>query len=181
MPMTAAASQPVQASIPAVGREHESVDRWFLTADPGAQVVYYSGAFLPRHDPAVRAARRLIDMGLVLPFQVRRGPALFDYCLTRRRNADAPVSRGRVQVERQGVEDEARQLLAVLRRLANMGQPCPTNSVLADKAQLKDADAVRYRLKQLETAGDIRVTWSSDSIRVVRICASGRCTSRSSN
>lgn len=154
---------------------------WVRRAEPGQRLVYFTGSALIQSLDVVKEARRLEAVGAVLLTQQRRVDRLFDYQVTRRRNADRPIpARGGI---RQGgrptalVDEESERLLAVLRRLASFARPCPTNAELAKLAALKDGEAVRYRLGLLEKGGRIRIGGPAEGPRVVTIVASGRSTS----
>lgn len=164
----------------------DAVKEWARRARPGEVLVYYSGAFLVKAMPAVRAADALIAAGEVIPIQKKLGPGRYDYSIQKRRNAERQLSAGALggsaTARRVGVAvdgEELERLMAVLRRLANFRLPCPVNAELARLAQLKDAEAARYRLKLAEEQGLIRVRVPTPGAqRVVTIIASGRSTAR---
>lgn len=159
----------------------EAVEEWARKARPGETLVYHSGAFLVKSLAAVRAADALIERGEAIPVQVRIGPGQFDYCLQKRANAERQLSAGAINGRKVGSAidaEEYEQLLAVLRRLANFKQACPSNKELARLAELKDAESVRYRLTQLSIAGVIAVRTPPQGVRVVTIVASGRSTAK---
>lgn len=175
------ASRPAESAVSAA-----ALHEWVRRAEPGQRFVYFTGQALIRALEVVKAARALHDRGEVLLTQQRRGDGCFDYQVTRRRNAEPPASsRGRAAAadeRRDGArtEWETEQLMAVLRGLASRREACPTNRELAEKALLKDAESVRYRLNLLSIAGRIRVAAMPDGSRVVTIVSSGQSTGRAS-
>lgn len=157
------------------------VTDWFRRALPGEALAYFTGRYLVKDDPRVKAADRLIAAGLVLAVQQKLGAGVYEYRIVKRRNAEpAPLSRAGVEEKapKTHTDDESEQLIAVLRLLANRGQMCPTNAALADLACLKDAESARYRLNQLSIAGRISVVTPPQGPRVVTIVSSGRSTAR---
>jgi len=159
------------------------VCEWSAAALPGDKLIYHSGGFLPRSE-AVAEVRRLESIGEILFVQSRIAPGQVDYIAIKRRNAEArglPAASPRTEYRGVDVETEegAEALLAVLRRLANLGRTCPTNRELAELAILKDAESVRYRMGLLSAAGRIEVATPQQGARVVTICSSGRKTARS--
>ncbi len=171
----------------------EAVEHFGRTALPAETMVYFSGQWLVQSDPAVRAARRLIDLGLAIPTQKRLGPGLYDYYLTKRRNAEAtPISRGQIEPTRRGdaaalrhaqgdrndIAEDCAKLMAVLRGLVARGAVCPPDAELAARAFIGSKDAVRYRLNLLQANGRINLATTADGSRVVTIVASGRSTAR---
>lgn len=157
----------------------EAVEEWARRARPGDTFVYHSGGFLVKSLPAVTAARSLVDRGEALFFQRKLGPGQYDYCIQKRANAERQLSAGQLAGRQVGTaidQEEYDQLMAVLRRLANFKLPCPTNRELAEMAELKDAESVRYRLTQLSIAGVIGVRTPPQGPRVITITASGRST-----
>jgi hypothetical protein len=151
---------------------------WLKRAAPGQKCCYFTGAALP---PAWREATApAIAGGAVLPFQQRRADRRLDYCLVKRRNAGSagpPAARGAVRRSNghsgaRTVDEEAEWLMAVLRRLAAEGRACPDNAALAELAVLKDAEAVRYRLRLLADGGRIKVG-EVNGRRVITIIATG--------
>lgn len=168
----------------------QAVEHWAKAARPGERFVYFTGPALVRSLPVVDAVERLKMLGEVLTVQQRRGPHLFDYLVIKRRNVEPPplsaaavgargssVSRpGHPTGASQSLSDDLEDLMAVLRRHANLGRECPSNAELARLAGLKDAESARYRLAQLATCGRIAVRTPPQGPRVVTIVSSGRST-----
>jgi hypothetical protein len=70
------------------------------------------------------------------------------------------------------------RVLAVLSHYAGAGLPCPTNSVLAREARVRDGYAARYIVRRLADAGRIRVENRGPRLtRIVTIIATGERTS----
>lgn len=159
----------------------QAVEEWASSARPGEIFIYHSGDRLVQSLPAVTAARSLHDRGEVLLFQKKLGPGQYDYCIQKRANAERQLSAGQLAGRPVGTaidQEEYDQLIAVLRRLANFKLPCPTNRELAQLAELKDAESVRYRLTQLSIAGVIIIRTPPQGPRVITIAASGRSTAQ---
>jgi hypothetical protein len=170
-----------QKSHPAPAITADAVNGWAAEAKPGETFIYHSGAFLVQSLASVAAARALVARGEALFIQRRTGPGQFDYMIQKRRNAEGrPISCASVEERAPGttVDEEVEQLMAVLRRLASFGKPCPTNRQLAELAMLKDAESARYRLTQLSIAGRIKVEMPPQGVRVITIVSSGRSTAR---
>lgn len=169
----------------AIGVTPAAIAEWVARARPGERFVYFTGSFLLQTMPAVVAARRLADRGEVLTLQQRRPDARIDYFMQKRANVErralsssAVEGPSRTAVGR--ADEESELLMAVLRRLANLGQACPTNRQLAEAAELKDAESARYRMSLLSIAGRIRVETPPQGPRVITIVSSGRSTARGS-
>jgi hypothetical protein len=186
----------------------DDLQQWLATAAPGEAFTYFIGAMLVPGMAIVVAARAASERGEVILTQRRREDRLFDYLATKRRNAERSLggeslcgdprqanrgSRANQPLSRSGVDcsgsrafgrgvadadEEKEWLMAVLRRLASFGKPCPTNRELAAIAQLKDAESVRYRLGLLAAEGRIKIHTPPQGPRVVTIVASGRSTAR---
>ncbi len=154
---------------------------WARHARPGEKFIYFTGPALIQALPVVDTARKLHEAGEVIFVQERAGPGIRHYLMLKRRNAEPKVlSRAAIDTPVPGtrVDEDLEDLMAVLRRLANLGLECPTNSKLADMAGLKDAESARYRLGLLAACGRINVTTPVQGPRIVTIVASGRSTAR---
>ena len=165
----------------AFGASPEAIDQWFGRAQPGERLVYFTGLFLVPAMPVVARARALADAGEVLTLQQRRGDGRIDYVMQKRANVERKaLSRSAIEMKAPGtaVDDEVEQLMAVLRRLANLGHQCPSNAGLAQLAELKDAESARYRMSLLAIAGRITVATPPQGPRIVTIVSSGRSTAR---
>lgn len=158
----------------------EAAFEWASKARPGERFVYFTGSALSQSLPVVAAARKLEAAGEVLFLQERKAPGVRDYIMQKRRNVEPPVlSRAGIEERAPGtrVDDDLEDLMAVLRRLANLGLECPSNAKLAEMAGLKDAESARYRLGLLGTCGRVNVKTLVQGQRIVTIVASGRSTS----
>lgn len=171
--------------MPAVDHLREPIaalDTWLRAAEPGEELVYHRGHFLPSGSPVGQHVRKLIESGHVITSQRRReGGGGSDYLVIKRRNVEplpfSAAQAGARTAPRSDVEQDCEQLMAVLRRLASRGLACPTNRVLAQMAHLDiSPDDVRYRLSQLAAAERIRIDEPPQGARIVTIVASGRRT-----
>jgi hypothetical protein len=177
----AAAGRPDSTAQPRQPVTIDALHAWLDQAAPGDSFTYFVGSYLVPGMAIVAAARAASDRGAVLLTQRRREDRLFDYLATKRRNAEPVAAPARRGVSRGpcGVADEEKEwLMAVLRRKASLSLPCPTNRQLAEEAQLKDAESVRYRLGLLQQEGRIAIQWIDADRRVITIVASGRSTAR---
>ncbi len=148
---------------------------WFEGAQPGASAIYATGPCL---DPAAEVAamvRGWVADGAAISLQERRDGRLT--YRVRRVCAQAGAA-GKSALRSASVaggeldETPEGKLLAHLARLANLGLPCPTNAELARATGLRDADAAKYRFRQLQARRLITVT-STPECRVVTVVATG--------
>jgi hypothetical protein len=154
----------------------DAVERWAESSKPGDRLVYARGVRLIR-TPGVEAITQLHDEGEVVLNWRRSAPGIGEWLATRRARPVAPAFAQRLSqpLPPEGERDEEQRVLVVLRRLAAVRRPCPTNRHLAELAKLKDADQAAYQLRKLISAKIIRVETMPKG-RVVTIVATGRKT-----
>ncbi len=155
------------------------VNGWLATAKPGERLIYAKGPRLLR-TAGVEAISRAGDEQRVRLNFTRGIDGVGHYLATMlppAMRADAPRTAAIPRPE-EPERDEEQRVLAVLRRHANMGKPCPTNVEIARQAQLKNADRAAYLLRLLISAQHIRVEAATDGQRIITIVGSGKRTAR---
>jgi hypothetical protein len=153
------------------------LEAWAAGAEPGAVKVYCEGPMLLQAAASVLLARELYEEGLVR-LHFRRSPKGFQYYALRQVPPVEPVTPKRVAVpvpDDQDDHDEA--VFRLLKRRANLGQPCSTNAEIATEIGLPNADAASYRVRKLHAAGLIRVEdRGPNERRIVTIVETGKRT-----
>jgi hypothetical protein len=154
-----------------------AVDDWFGKAKAGDTLTYARGRGLLQSG-GVRRLQELHDRGEIT-FKSRRIAADDFAFIAERRKADGrPSERERLAVRGRSAEtdDELAALMAVLRRLAGRGLPCPTNRELGALIGGTGPDRVAYLLGLLVRGQRIRVEALARGLRVVTIAATGKRT-----
>jgi len=148
---------------------------WAGRARPGERFVYFSGPALVQ-GPAARAAAAMYRAGLVdLPPARRTGDrasSCFEWSVERIGPRGGRGRRAPLAVR----DAAAARILAVLRRAAGAGRPCPSDTQLARIGRLATRDQAQWRVRKLEAEGRIRTEiWPGPDgpWRVVEIVASG--------
>jgi len=152
------------------------LEAWLSHAQPGHSAIYAIGAALDQAEPVVALVNDWIKTGEVAPVQ-RRVNGQLRYEVQRREKApegEEPAVQRRY-LDEAFAETPEGKLLQHLRRLAGLGQPCPSNAKLAEACGLRDAEAARYRFNNLIKAGHITVTVDGER-RTVTIRATGKRT-----
>lgn len=146
---------------------------WLAVARPGGEIVYATGPVLDQKRDVVLLAGQYIEAGLIRTHR-RKVEGRWEYFAVRR-DASAPPPKARVEA----IDGVKGQMLSILRRAANLGQVCPTNTELARQLALKNGEAARYEFNQLVAGGHIRVAnFGPRMRRVVTIVASGKTTAK---
>lgn len=182
--MAEAAVRPAPAPVTDGVTRYASVKvmaEWFAAARAGESMIYATGPALDPREPADQLAKRWIREGKVAPKQKRAaGGRGFEYLLERTRGGSAVALR-QAQGERSAVvapdpDSVEGRIYALLRRWANLDQPCRSHEDIADLLGLS-RDTVASRTRALRERGLIRVDWPARSgPRVVTIVATGRST-----
>ena len=133
---------------------------WLRAAAPGHQAIYARGCGLNPGNATVQLVYAWRDAGDVVPHQ-RRADGTINYVVVRKGPAAVPVPARRSGPRAPDNAAEA-LLLAYIEGLAEDGLPLPVNAAIAevlgpDCRDLRDRDQVRYRLRQLEAAGWLRI------------------------
>lgn len=149
---------------------------WFAAARIGESMIYATGPVLDPRDPADQLAKRWIREGKVAPKQKRAaGGRGFEYLLERSRGGASIVALA--EAPRIDPESDAGRVYALLRRCANLAQPCPSNEAIAERAELKDRYRAKYCVQLLVARGLIRIEEPARfGPRVVTVVATGRTT-----
>ena len=157
--------------IPTTYRGLKDLKEWIVRAPDGATFDYAWGPGLDQSEPTVRMVAELIASKQVTPLQKRENGALV-YFLRRTKRVVLPEPVARVVRVAEHRATPEGQLLLTLRDIAERGLCCPTNGVLAQKADLRDKEAARYALGKLEASGRIKIEADGHE-RIVHIVGTG--------
>lgn len=157
---------------------------WFAAAAPGAAMKYASGPGLDYREGAAQLAGEWGRAGKVHPYQTRppagsdgRSPGVTDYWVRRLARAGEPVAAAAPQPQSLDAESPEGRVYALLRRCANLAQPCPSHEDIAERLNLRNRAEAAYRTQLLIDRGLIRVDWPARSgPRIVTIVATGKQT-----
>lgn len=148
--------------------ELAALEAWLAGSVRGDRIVYARGPDLPRSTAAVKRVTALIEARRVIALRERK-PGGWDFIAERR--ADP------VEAVPPPVAGGLNDVLRLLRRRINLGQPCPTNAEIAAECNLRNADAASYLFKKLVRAGEIISTDHGPRMRrVVRIAGGAKST-----
>lgn len=139
------------------------LEKWLRVAVSGEKVVYAIGPALGREAATPKLARRWAEEGKV---RLHRDGS--KYIMARRIAADVQDEPGGAGKAR----SEELRLLEVITRLADQAKPLPVLELLAEMAGLSTRQAADYRLRNLQSAGLVRIT-TERGLRVAEIVASG--------
>lgn len=165
---------------------------WVRRAQPGDEMIYAIGPAAGDH-PATRCARDMSERGLVELFQRRSGKAhCFDYCARKLAVSGRPTaslhedsrlrqqsgSQTRTALPSMETRQQLTQLLGLLRRMAERGEPCPSHSQTARELGLpspatRGRRRAQYLFERLEAERRIAVS-REGTTRTVTIIAKGR-------
>lgn len=162
----------------------DQLDAWLAGSEPA--FTYARGE---RPAPATKSAvTALFAKGLVTPTLRKLRPEFHLYIVQRTAKAKPrpkkPVLSARAPTEGEYApiplasgDEIGRDLLALLKRLANTEAVCPENAVIARQLGLPNAAAARYQFTRLENARQIEITRASPKEpRVILIRATGQTT-----
>ena len=157
------------------GIDPERVERWVANAKPGQEEVYAWGSpDFPRSLAAVKVAQRLAGEGLLTFTSRRPSPGRVEYVMRRtaKRRLDEAAKR---EAGYAPPTTATGFLLAILRRAAASGRPCPTDAELDLKLEAAGyADRAPYVMRKLRENGQIRSqVYGPGKRRVVTIVRSG--------
>lgn len=150
---------------------------WVRRAQPGDEMIYAIGPAAGDH-PATRCARDMSERGLVELFQRRSGKAhCFDYC-ARKLDQTGKSPADEVALPSMETRQQLTQLLGLLRRMAERGEPCPSHSQTARELGLpspatRGRRRAQYLFERLEAERRIAVS-REGTTRTVTIIAKGR-------
>lgn len=158
--------------------EAGALESWFLLAPVGARIVYAQGLVLPRGAAVVHLARELADCERLHLFQRRKdGSREWEWIAEKRPSGGAAAVAVRSNDEATGLidDDVVDAIFRLLKRCSNLALPCPTFAEIADRFDLPNAEAARYRTNLLVQRGLVRFSdHGPRKRRVVTILASGR-------
>lgn len=163
--------------------DRAQLQAWFAGAGPGQGAVYATGASLDPGNETVRTVTGWKDAGLVTCVQGRGRDGLLRYQIQKAR-VTAAAGGGSRRARAAGDdpltgEDDCARLYRRIVRAANLGQPCPSNTRLAEDLALDTRFHARRMFDRLVSEGHLRVIEGARfGARVVEICASGRRTGR---
>jgi hypothetical protein len=137
--------------------EAARLEKFVCEATHGDRLVYATGPCLPRGSAAVMLAREYAEAGLVHLF-APRGAHGFDYIVER----SSALLRRRMTAQRGPAESDdpnspVAQLRGIVMRAADFKRGLQTNATLAALCNFKDANAVKYRLRQILDEGEFRL------------------------
>ena len=155
-----------------------ALESWFSLAPVGDRIVYAQGLVLPRGTASVLLARELADCERLHLFQRRKAESReWEWIAEKRPGGSvAAAVADRSNDDSSGLIDDASDaIFRLLKRTANLGLPCPTFAEIADRFDLPNAEAARYRTNLLVQRGLVRFSdHGPRKRRVVTILASGR-------
>jgi hypothetical protein len=131
------------------------LNAWLTYAERGDRAVYARTRRIDRGDATAELARALAGKGLITLQQQRHGASLYDYIA--RRTHLSVIAAAPPAPREESLAPDLRLVLDHLSRLADQGAPCSSNRGIARACGLRDAEAARYRLRQLRGAGAIIV------------------------
>lgn len=178
--LTPPAASAVQDEVPGVVASAARINGWAEIAKPGDRFVYAArSSMLPRGSEGGRAARDLIERGVVRHEQKRVGPNVITYSLIRtgRPWSTSRVERPVPQVATVTSESAAIDALyRVLLRHARFGRPCPTDAKLAVTAKI-DLASVQPALAAMVETGLIKIKGvKAPTLRIISIVTTGHAT-----
>ncbi|KQO57686.1 hypothetical protein [Sphingomonas sp. Leaf257] len=148
--------------------------QWVMMASIGDRLTFATGKEPPRNEPVWKAARSMVDLGLIRTFQPRRPDGRgFDFVAQR---IESPIA----------IQDPCSRSVRVFAEIARCvaaGEPMPTDRQLAKRCGLAHADDASNALRKLKKpeAGDrqIHITnWGRQEHRQATILATGQMTIR---
>lgn len=153
----------------------DDLDAFVRRAAPEQRFTYCEAPDLIRSETSARV-NELAAEGLVRPHRTRRQGGGWEFYVVRTRKGMAarpdPVSAA--------LADAPTDLIfRALKRAANLGMPCPTDTELARKAGLNSRDQAQWRVRKLIDLGLIQSTLAYEGgvpSRVVTIMATGKFT-----
>lgn len=157
---------------------------WMGRAQAGERITFAQGPALDNQRDIVVLVKEHQARGLVRFFRKRRGEDDFNFIVERLapEAADPAVQRARAKDGRSlapDPESEPGKVLALLRRCANLDQPCPTNREIALRCGLNDEERARYLVRQLAEGGHVAIENRGPRLtRIVTIAETKRSTSR---
>lgn len=147
---------------------------WFAAARAGEEMAYAAGPALDPREAAAQLAARWVRDGAALTFQRRELGALRYFVRKRSGEASAPSAPQPQSLDPESIDG---RIYALLRRCANLSQPCPSHEDIAERLNLSDRSAAANRTRALVARGLIRVDWPARSgPRIVTIVATGKQT-----
>lgn len=147
--------------IPTFYRPASEIDDWLATSAPGDTTDYAVGPTLDQAQPVVRRVAQLAQDGKVVPCQSREevgGKMQLVYRVQRAAPSLVGTVARRIRRDEEWEQTEEGRLFLLLARHANIGLPCPSYATLAERLDLRDRQAARYRMSKLQQMGRIRVT-----------------------
>lgn len=165
---------------------------WFKAAQPGSNVQFAAGPEVDPAEPVAQLVQEWIASGAVTQHLSGRDANGALRHVVKRAFPPSVGSTGLMPTSsscRRSPEEKAfldtpeGRVFRLIEEAALDGLPCPANAVLADLAELRDADAASYRIKRLVAWGRIRVEAPNPphdrrAGRVVTIVESGLSTAR---
>lgn len=132
---------------------------WLATARDRDAIIYARGMVLPRGSATIFAVREAVAGGLIITHEQLAADGSRERSFIAVRTAQAPwASAATANVPGTPPVDEPMEAVwRHIKRAAMGGQPGPTNDELARHCGLKDADAARYQLAKLVSAGRVAV------------------------
>lgn len=156
------------------------INGWAESAKAGDKFVYASRSnLLPRGSEGGRAARDLLDRGLVRHEQRRIASGMINYAIIRNGKPwqePQPAKGDRAAAPISGEAAVVDTLFAILARSARFNRPCPTDAQLAGRAGLP-LDVIKPALDVMQNANMIRIKGvKAPTLRIVEICRTGHVT-----
>ena len=128
---------------------------WLATARDRDAIIYARGMVLPRGSATIFAVREAVAGGLIITHEQLAADGSRERSFIAVRTAQAPWAA--VAPVTPAVDEAMDAVWRHIKRVAMGGQPGPTNDELARICGLKDADAARYQLAKLVSAGRVAV------------------------
>lgn len=150
--------------------ELTALEVWLAGSVPGDRITYATGPDLPRSAATVKRVTVLAEARRVRPLRTKIAGG-WDFMVERLADPAAAAAPATLPA---GTQDD---VLRLIRRAINLGQPCPTNAEIATACGLPNADAASYLFRKLVAAGVIIATDHGPRMRrVVRVAGGSKCT-----
>lgn len=128
----------------------DDLDGWVRRAQPASRFIYAEAPEPPRVSLAWIRVTELSAEGLVKPFSERRPGGGWRYIVERTRKGFPVLVSPQTAALADGPTD---LIFRQLKRAANLGLPCPTDSQLFPKAGLNSRDQAQWRVRKLIDSG----------------------------
>lgn len=156
-------------------------ETWYAGAAPGHVCIYAIGIGLPADNATCRRVRELIVADAVSPTQRRTEDGRrIEYRVERNGVVEPTPESDRARsieaIERDIEGQPEGRVLKAIKRAANFDHVCPSHAEMAQKCDLPNRDAARYRMDKLVQMGLISIHHRQNERRIVTVVSSGKST-----